>query len=123
MKLLKSIPLIVVCATVPVLIAADAETGTISYYSSAYDGRTTFCKDTFSNDKMTAAHRTLPCGTRLKVTNTKNDKSVIVTVTDRGPTIKSRSLSVTKAAAQKLGFVNAGLTEGKFEVIQEKAQR
>ena len=121
---MKPIFLFLACAVAaPVLMAAEAETGTISYYNSAYNGRTTFCKDTFSNDKMTAAHRSLPCGTRLRVTNTKNDKSVFVTVTDRGPTIKSRGLSVTKAAASQLGFVKAGLTEAKFEVVQEKAQR
>lgn len=115
---MKRIVILLACA-----FAASAETGTISYYSSAYNGRQTFCKDTFDNSKMTAAHRSLPCGTKLKVTNNKNDKSVIVTVTDRGPTIASRSLSVTKAAAQQLGFVKSGLTEAKFEVVQEKAQR
>ena len=113
---MKSLGLLLFCTSVA--IAAEVESGTLSYYSPAYDGRTTFCNKTFSSAEMTAASRTLPCGTKLKVTNTKNDKSVVVTVTDRGPTIKSRGLSVTRAAASKLGFVKAGLTEAKWEVVQ-----
>ncbi|MFC5385458.1 septal ring lytic transglycosylase RlpA family protein [Aquamicrobium segne] len=59
---------------------------------------------------MTAAHRSLPFGTRLKVTNTKNGKSVVVRINDRGPFVKGRVLDLSKAAARELGFINSGHT-------------
>lgn len=59
---------------------------------------------------MTAAHRSLPFGSKIKVTNQRNGKSVIVRVNDRGPFIKGRVLDLSKAAAQKLGFINSGHT-------------
>jgi rare lipoprotein A len=58
--------------------------------------------------KLTAAHKTLPFGTKLKVTNPKNGKSVIVRINDRGPFIKGRSLDLSKAAAQKIGIISRG---------------
>ncbi|MGF7007764.1 rare lipoprotein A [Aminobacter sp. BE322] len=57
---------------------------------------------------MTAAHRSLPFGTKLRVTNQKNGKSVIVRINDRGPFIKGRVLDLSKAAAQQIGFVRSG---------------
>lgn len=60
---------------------------------------------------MTAAHRSLPFGTKLKVTNRKNGKSVVVVVNDRGPFIKGRVLDLSKAAANRLGFVSSGVTD------------
>ncbi|MER2536664.1 MAG: septal ring lytic transglycosylase RlpA family protein [Rhizobiaceae bacterium] len=59
---------------------------------------------------MTAAHRSLPFGTRLKVTNRKNGKTVLVRINDRGPFIKGRVIDLSKAAARELGFVGAGVT-------------
>ena len=60
---------------------------------------------------MSAAHRTLPFGTRLRIVNLSNHKSVVVTVRDRGPFVKGRVVDVTKDAAQALGFVERGVTE------------
>ena len=60
--------------------------------------------------ELTAAHRTLPFGTKLKVTNQKNGKTVIVRINDRGPFIKGRVIDLSKAAANKLGFVSSGVT-------------
>ena len=59
---------------------------------------------------MTAAHRTLPFGTKLKVTNQRNGKSVVVRINDRGPFIKGRVIDLSKAAANQLGFIKAGHT-------------
>lgn len=101
-----------------VLVAADSDSGPISYYSSAYNGRTTACQEKFDNSKMTAASKTLPCGTQVKVTNPANDKSVVVKVNDRGPFVKGRNLSVTKAAARELGFVKQGVADAKWEVVK-----
>ena len=60
--------------------------------------------------ELTAAHRTLPFGTKLKVTNQKNGKTVIVRINDRGPFIKGRVIDLSKAAANRLGFVSSGVT-------------
>ena len=60
--------------------------------------------------ELTAAHRTLPFGTKLKVTNQRNGKSVIVRINDRGPFIKGRLIDLSKAAANRLGFISAGIT-------------
>lgn len=62
-------------------------------------------------EALTAAHRTLPFGTRLKVTNPKNGSSVVVRINDRGPFIKGRVIDLSKGAARKLGFISAGLTQ------------
>ena len=60
--------------------------------------------------ELTAAHRTLPFGTKLKITNQRNGKSVIVRINDRGPFIKGRVIDLSKAAANRLGFISAGIT-------------
>ncbi|BDS08972.1 hypothetical protein NT6N_40120 [Oceaniferula spumae] len=69
---------------------------------------------------MTAAHKTLPMGTKVRVTNTTNNKSVIVKITDRGPYTKGRIIDVTKGAAEKLGFIHRGITACKVEVIEDQ---
>ena len=66
---------------------------------------------------MTAAHKTLPMGTKVRVTNIENGKSVILKITDRGPYIKGRVIDVTKGAAKKLGFLNTGVVHCKVEVL------
>jgi rare lipoprotein A len=72
----------------------------------------------YANPKaMTAAHRTLPFGTKVKVINVKNGRSVIVRINDRGPFVKGRVIDVTKAAARKLGFENKGITSVKVETL------
>lgn len=116
MKLVRSLALTCLSLLVPALALAD--TGTVSYYSSNYNGRTTACQEKFNNSKMTAAHKTLACGTKLRVTNAANNKSVVVTVNDRGPFVKGRDLSVTKAAARELGFVKQGVAQLNYEVIK-----
>jgi len=66
---------------------------------------------------MTAAHKTLPMGTKVRVTNKANGKSVILKITDRGPYIKGRIIDVTKGAAKKLGFIHTGVISCKVEVL------
>lgn len=69
---------------------------------------------------MTAAHKTLPMGTKVRVTNLDNGKSAIVTITDRGPYIKGRIIDVTKGVAQKLGFINRGVVNCTVEVLKKR---
>ena len=85
------------------------ETGKGSYYADKFQGRKTASGDIFKQEKLTAAHRTLPFGTKVKVTNLANGRSVNVTINDRGPFAPGRIIDVSKKAARKLGMVDAGV--------------
>jgi rare lipoprotein A len=67
---------------------------------------------------MTAAHRTLPFGTRVRVTNTSNGRSVVVRISDRGPFIKGRSIDLSHSAAAAVGMTEVGLAQVRMEVLQ-----
>jgi len=95
--------LVVAVFTVP----ASAQCGSASWYALYSQ---TASGEQMDPSDLTAAHRTLPFGTKLKVTNQKNGKSVIVRVNDRGPFIKGRVIDLSKAAANKLGFISSGVT-------------
>lgn len=91
----------------PVTIAQTS--GKASYYGHSWDGRKTACGEIFNTDSFTCAHKTLPFGTMLKVTNKTNGKSVVVRVTDRGPYVQGRIIDLTLAAAKKIDMVRAGV--------------
>lgn len=86
-----------------------------SYYHNKFNGRRTASGKRFDNSKLTAAHKKLPFGTKLKVTNPVNNKSVIVTVTDRGPFTRGREIDLTRKAFMEIthakgrGFLNVNL--------------
>lgn len=80
-----------------------------SYYANKFHGRKTASGELYHKDSLTCAHKTLPFGTILKVKNPKNDKVVVVRVTDRGPFIKGRAIDLSYAAAKKLGIVKYGI--------------
>ena len=92
--------------------------GTASFYSNKFEGRKTANGEIFSQKKLTAACNVLPLGTRIRVTNLSNGKSVIVKTNDRLHPHMKRLLDLTKAAAIKLGYVGKGLTRIKLEVIE-----
>lgn len=85
--------------------AAPAGCGTASWYALTSK---TASGERMNPAKLTAAHKTLPFGTKLRVTNPKNGKSVVVRINDRGPFIKGRVLDLSKAAAQKIGIISRG---------------
>ena len=93
------------------------EVGTASFYSHHFHGRKTASGEIYNENQLTAAHRTLPFGTRVRVTNMKNDRSVVVTVTDRGPSNRRRVIDLSRHAADLLGFVETGTTRVLLEVI------
>lgn len=94
--------------------------GEASWYEIKCNGGThTASGIPLRNDAMTAAHKTLPMGTIVRVTNLRNDKSVILKITDRGPYIKGRIIDVTKGAAQKLEFIHKGIVKCKLEVLEK----
>ncbi|HET9056592.1 MAG TPA: septal ring lytic transglycosylase RlpA family protein [Chitinophagaceae bacterium] len=94
--------------------------GTASFYSNKFNGRKTASGEIFSQQKMTAAHNSLPLGTYVKVTNLRNKRSVIVKINDRLHARNKRLLDLTTAAARRLGFVKAGLARVKLEILDKK---
>lgn len=97
--------------------AAQVQSGKASFYADKFEGRPTASGQKYRHNKLTAAHKTLPFGTKVKVTNTQNDKSVEVVINDRGPWVEGRIIDVSRSAAEALGFVNYGLADVRLEVI------
>ena len=89
--------------------------GNASFYGGKFHGRKTASGAIFNKHAMTAAHRNLPFGTRVRVTHVHNGRSVVVTINDRGPFIKSRIIDVSRAAAEQLGMVQQGVARVRLE--------
>ena len=98
--------------------AKDKDTGLAAYYSNKFHGRPTASKEIYNKDALTAANNQHPFGTRLKVTNLKNNKSVVVRINDRMRTSSPCIIDVSYGAAKQLGFLKAGTTEVKLEVVE-----
>ncbi len=92
-----------------------AESGKASWYKM---GTHTANGERFKPEGLTAAHRTLPFGTKVRVKNLRNGKSVVVRINDRGPFIKSRIIDVSKGAARKIGLIRAGVTKVSVNVLK-----
>jgi rare lipoprotein A len=110
-------------AAFPSAASAASDTVTCSFYSPKYDGRRTASGQRFNSNALTAASKTLPFGTRLRLTNPRNHRSVVVRVNDRGPYVKGRDISITNAAARRLGIVHAGVAELQMETLDEPHTR
>ena len=91
--------------------------GKASYYSNKFKGRSTASGEKYDPEKLTAAHRSLPFGTCVKVTNLFNDSIVIVRINDRGPFVKGRIIDVSYHAARQLEFLLMGVTKVKIEIV------
>lgn len=94
--------------------------GIASFYANKFNGRKTANGEIFSQKKLTAAHNSLPLGTYVRVTNLRNKKTVVVKVNDRLHHRNKRVIDLTRAAAQRLGFIKAGTTRVKIEVLGKK---
>jgi rare lipoprotein A len=92
-------------------------TGLASWYGAKHHGKRTASGEIFDQNKFTAAHRTLPWGSIVKVTNLENGKSVEVRINDRGPFKKSRVIDLSRAAARALGMVESGLSPVQMELL------
>lgn len=90
------------------------QTGLASYYADSYEGRPTASGEKFSQSNYTAAHKTLPLGTRVAVTNISNGRQVVVKINDRGPFVKRRIIDLSKVAAHDLDMVGKGVTKVKI---------
>ncbi|WP_110968087.1 septal ring lytic transglycosylase RlpA family protein [Pseudomonas huaxiensis] len=95
------------------------ETGTASYYGSRHHGKRTASGEPFDQHGLTAAHRSLPFGTRVRVTNLKNERSVVVRINDRGPHTRGRLIDLSKAAAQKLDMIRSGTARVRVQSLSD----
>jgi len=100
-------------------VAADSgvESGKIAWYGRKFAGRKTASGERYNPEALTMAHKTLPFGTRVKVTNPKNGKSVTLRVNDRGPTQADRVGDVSLAAARQLGMLKPGVIDAELTVV------
>ena len=94
-----------------------SESGVASWYGKKFHGRKTASGERYNQNKMTAAHKTLPFGTRVRVKNLENGKSVEVKINDRGPFKKGRVIDVSRAAAKKLEMINSGTAKVNIKVV------
>jgi rare lipoprotein A len=95
----------------------DTQNGVASYYSDRFDGRRTASGERYDRTAYTAAHKRLPLGTVVRVTNTRNGKSVDVTINDRGPYVKGRIIDLSRRAAWAIGMAQRHLTKVEVEVL------
>jgi rare lipoprotein A len=93
------------------VMVRDSERGKASYYADKYQGRKTASGQRLNNSAMTAAHKTLPFGTRVRVTNIKNGKTVDVVINDRGPFVRGRVIDLARAAFVKIEDLRMGLAD------------
>jgi rare lipoprotein A len=111
-------PVVTGCATTRYAAhRPEPQVGYASYYARAHQGRRTASGERFDMDAMTAAHRTLPFGTRVRVTNLANGRHTIVRINDRGPFKKKRIIDLSYAAARELGAVRTGIVRVRVEVV------
>ena len=99
------------------------QSGQGSYYADKFRGRPTASGTPYRPSKLTAAHNTLPFGTKIRVTNTRTGRSVKVTVNDRGPHVKGRIVDLSKKAARRIGLVDAGVAPVQLKVVRAAAGR
>ena len=120
----RSVCVLILCLFLFVTATARAVTRTVktvvgiaSYYGHVHQGRRMANGQRFDESKLTAASRTLQLGTRVKVTSLRNQKSVIVTITDRGPAVKTRVIDLSTAAARALGMISSGVDKVRVEPL------
>jgi rare lipoprotein A len=92
--------------------------GIVSYYAKDFHGKLTSNGETFDMNDATAAHRTFPFGTKVRVTNLENNKTVIVRVNDRGPFVDGRIMDLSLGAAKEIDLVKNGTTKARLEVLE-----
>jgi rare lipoprotein A len=96
------------------------QTGEASYYANKFHGRKTASGQRYDRTKFTAAHRTLPYGTMVKVTNLKNNLTVTVRINDRGPQKRSRIIDISAAAAKEIKMISDGIIRVGIEIVENK---
>ena len=113
--------LLILFTAVPSLFAAQE--GLASWYGGKFQGRITSSGEVFDTNLMTAAHRSLPFGTIVKVTDQESGKSTLVKINDRGPFVEGRIIDLSRAAAEELDMVGRGVARVSLEVVDFSARR
>jgi rare lipoprotein A len=90
----------------------------VSHYGKGFEGKPTASGEPFDPGLLTMAHRTLPFGTRVRVTNLENQRSVDVVVNDRGPYVPGRIADLSSAAARQIGMIADGVVDALLEILQ-----
>lgn len=96
---------------------AWTQSGRVSWYGPGFHGRRTASGEIFDTNAFTMAHRTLPLGSHVRVTNLDNGRSIVLRVNDRGPFVRGRIGDLSRAAATRLGFVEDGVVRARIELI------
>ena len=99
------------------VVPVQHQIGTASWYGDEFEGNETASGEIYDSNGLTAAHQTLPFGTIIRVINLENGKKILLRINDRGPSIGRRLLDVSWAAAKHLGFVGAGTTRVRMEIV------
>jgi rare lipoprotein A len=105
------------CARLAYAPRSGVEVGVASWYGQEFHGRPTSSREVYDMNDMTAAHRTLPFGTHVMVTNLANDRSVVVRINDRGPFVRDRIIDLSYAAARVLGLIGPGTARVRLEIL------
>jgi len=105
------------CAHIPFLGRRESQVGIASYYGREFHGKRTASGEIYNMRKYTAAHRTLPFGSIVRVTNLSNGRSIKVRINDRGPFVKSRIIDLSYGAARKLGIIESGIAKVRIDVL------
>jgi rare lipoprotein A len=120
---LSFLSILAACSSQPIVTSTNGERtqlGKASYYANKYHGRTTANGETFSQNASTAAHLELPFGTKVKVTNLANNKSVIVRINDRGPYVRVRVIDLSLGMFKKIADPKVGVIDVSVTVIDNK---
>lgn len=96
------------------------EEGLVSWYGAAFHSKPTASGERFDSGELTMAHPSLPFGTRVKVTNLRNGRSVVVRVNDRGPFVGTRIADLSQAAANQIGMLRRGIVRARIEILGEQ---
>src|SRR3954467_11404375 len=104
-------------------VESKAAVGIASFYGQKYQGRRTASGEVYDMRKMTAAHRSLPFGVNVRVTDLSNNRAVIVRINDRGPFVRNRIIDLSLAAARQLGIVQHGSAQVRLEILSERTDR
>lgn len=112
-KILMSMILVVM------VLSVKAKEGVASYYHDSLHGNLTANGEIYKTNKISCAHKTLPFGTILKITNKRNGKVVIARVNDRGPFIKGRDVDLSRKAAEQIGMVQRGVIKIEYEIVDD----
>jgi rare lipoprotein A len=105
--------------TLGLSLVTAVQEGIVSWYGAAFHNRRTASGERFDSGALTMAHRSLPFGTRVRVTNLSNGRSVVVRVNDRGPYVGHRIADLSRAAADEIGMMGPGIADARIEVLVE----